>query len=112
MEAKIVAAANERVANVERELCKAEAQASEVEQELHNQKERVDVLSKNVICSVIKLGKASKWVALMLQKMIDAHQGEVQAIANAKAKVVNLKRSFQAKIKDLKEDVDSRIQWF
>lgn len=50
-----------------------------------------------------ELGEVGEWVASMHWKITDACKGEAQAIANAKAEVENLKKSFQAKIKDLKE---------
>lgn len=42
----------------------------------------------------------------MGQRMTDAHLEEVQSTMNAKAEIANLKRSFQAEIKNLKEDAD------
>lgn len=40
----------------------------------------------------------------MHQRVIDALQGEAQAIEKARAKIASLKESFQVRTKDLKED--------
>lgn len=60
---------------------------------------------------MIKIDEAGEWVATMCQKMNEAHEGEVRAIST-KAEIANLKKKYQVEIKDLKEEADSKIQWF
>lgn len=109
MEAKMVTT-NEKATNTERELCEAKARASKAEQELRKQKKSPDNLLSNAIRSAIRLGKASKWVASRHRWMTNTHRGE-EAMVLAKAEVAYLKKSFQAKIKDLKEDANNQVQW-
>lgn len=73
--AKIVEA-NERAANAERELCEAIAHASKMEQEFQKQKDHANALSRNALCSIIRIGEASEWEVMIHQKMTNACQGE------------------------------------
>lgn len=69
------------------------------------QKERANTLSNNAEHSAKKLKDANEWMAIMNQRMTHAHQGE----SKSKAEIANLKESFQAKTKDLKEDACTHV---
>lgn len=56
---------DERVIDEKNELCKSETRASKVEEEFRRQKECADALSKNIVCSMIKLDKTHNYMALM-----------------------------------------------
>lgn len=101
---------DEKVANAKKELCEAKARASKTEKEFREQKECADALSKKVVHWVIKLGEMGSNMVSMHQRMNDTRHGETQGISDAKTKIIELKKSFQAEIRDLNAEVDSRIQ--
>lgn len=98
----------EEVADAEKELNEAETCAVEAEGEFWEQKKRSDGLSKNIVHSAIKLGEASSHLASMHLKVEAVHQGEVQAVLNAKAEIPELERN-QAEIKDPRTKANSQI---
>lgn len=54
----------------------------------------MDILLRNIIRLEIKLGEARSFMSSMHQRMREAHQGEAQAISNAKAEIIKLEKSF------------------
>lgn len=51
-------------------------------------------------------------MALMHRRMSDARRGKAQAILDAKVEIIELKKCFQAKIRDLNIEANYQIQWF
>lgn len=100
-----VLVAEERAVKIKKELYKVETNTMEVEEVFRYQKEYADTLSSGAICTASKIRE-------LQQKIVDARNGEARANADMKAVVVDLERKYQAKIKDLKEEVDGRIQLF
>lgn len=70
----------------------------------------MDGLLKSIIYSMVKLEEVGSYLASMRQKVEVACQGEAQVVLNAKAEIAELEKNIQAKIKDLKAKVNSRIQ--
>lgn len=74
VEVKVIVA-DERIAEVERELGKDEARALEAEQEFWQQKGCLNTFLSDAKHLAKKLKEASGWLASIRQRMIDAHQG-------------------------------------
>lgn len=106
---KRIAVMEEKVADTYKKLDETKIRASEAEGKFREQKNHVDGLSKSIIHLAVKLREAGSYLALMCQKVKVAPQDEAHVILNAKTKIVELEKNSQAKVKDLKAEVDSQI---
>lgn len=70
----------------------------------------MDGFSKNVVHSVVKLVEVGSHLTSMNWKLEAARAGEARAIANTETKIAELKKSFEATIKNLKTKANSQIQ--
>lgn len=59
----------------------------------------MDVLSKNIIHLVIKLGEAGCYLSLMHQNIEVMHQEEAQVVSNTKAEIASWRRISRPKLR-------------
>lgn len=81
-----------KVVDAEKELYEVKTQASEAEGEFREQNEHRHFIKE--YCLISNQIRWSNCVASMRQRLTDACHGEVQAISNTKAKIVELEKNF------------------